>query len=61
MLYHLQYHFTMRRRIYKGTLVASTNRFKEIKAKRLIVRVLYNFRYGIVKEEVIDVRQTIEQ
>jgi len=51
----------MRRRIYKGTLVGSTDRFKQIKARRLVVRVLYNFRYGIVKEEIIDVRQTIEQ
>ena len=51
----------MRRRIYKGTLVGSTDRFTQIKARRLIVRVLYNFRYGIVKEEIIDVRHTIEQ
>ena len=51
----------MRRRIYKGTLVGSTNRFTQIKARRLVVRVLYNFRYGIVKEEIIDVRHTIEQ
>ena len=51
----------MRRRISKGTLVASTNRFTAIRAKRLIVEVLYNFRHGIVKERVIDVRTSIEQ
>jgi hypothetical protein len=51
----------MRNRIYKGTLVASTNRFRAIKAKRLIVEVLYSFRRGIVIERTIDVRHTIEQ
>jgi len=51
----------MRRRIYKGTLVGSTNPLRKIKAKRLIVEVLYNFRYGIVTEKTIDVRQNIEQ
>jgi len=49
----------MRRRIYKGTLVGSTNPLRKIKAKRLIVEVLYNFRYGIVTEKTIDVRQNI--
>lgn len=51
----------MRRRIYKGTLVGSTNPLRKIKARRLIVEVLYNFRYGIVTEKTIDVRQSIEQ
>ena len=51
----------MRRRIYKGTLVGSTNPLRKIKAKRLVVEVLYNFRYGIVKEKVKSVRETIEQ
>jgi len=51
----------MRRRIYKGTLVGSTNSLRKIKARRLIVEVLYNFRYGIVTEKTIDVRQNIEQ
>jgi hypothetical protein len=51
----------MRRRIYKGTLVGSTNPLRKIKARRLIVEVLYNFRYGIVTEKTIDVRQNIEQ
>jgi hypothetical protein len=51
----------MRRRILKGTLVASTNRFTAIRARRLIVEVLYNFRNGVVKEKVIDVRERIEQ
>jgi hypothetical protein len=51
----------MRRRIFKGTLVSSTNPLGKIKATRLVVEVLYNFRYGIVKEKTISVRETIEQ
>ena len=51
----------MRRRIYKGTLVSSTDPLRKIKARRLIVEVLYNFRHGIVKERTIDVRTSIEQ
>ena len=51
----------MRRRISKGTLVASTNTLTHIKAKRLIVEVLYNFRTGVVKERTVGVRQKIEQ
>jgi hypothetical protein len=51
----------MRRRIYKGTLVGSTDRFREIKSRKMIVEVLYSFRRGIVIEKTIDVRHTIEQ
>jgi hypothetical protein len=51
----------MRRRIYKGTLVGSTNKFRAIKAKRLIVEVLYNFRHGVVRETTVNTRQTLEQ
>jgi hypothetical protein len=51
----------MRRRISKGTLVGSTNSYRAIKAKRLIIEVLYNFRYGIVKERTISTRETINQ
>jgi hypothetical protein len=51
----------MRRRISKGTLVGSTNPLRKIKAKRLVVEVLYNFRHGIVKETTISTRQTLEQ
>ena len=51
----------MRRRIQKGTLVGSTDRFRAIKSRRMIVEVLYNFRYGIVRERTIDVRESIEQ
>lgn len=51
----------MRRRIQKGTLVGSTDRFRAIKAKRLVVEVLYNFRHGIVRERTISTRQTINQ
>jgi hypothetical protein len=51
----------MRRRIYKGTLVGSTNPLRRIVSRRLVVEVLYNFRHGIVKEKTIDVRSSIEQ
>lgn len=51
----------MRRRIYKGTLVSSTNPLRRITSRRLIVEVLYNFRHGIVKEKTIDVRTSIKQ
>lgn len=51
----------MRPRIARGTLVGSTNPLNRIKARRLIVEVLYNFKNGVVKERVIDVRQRIEQ
>jgi hypothetical protein len=47
--------------VYKGTLVGSTDRFKAIKARRLIIEVLYNFRKGIIREKIINTRQTIEQ
>ena len=50
-----------RKRIKTGTLVASTDRFRYIKAKRLIVEVIYNFRSGIIRERTIDVRTKIEQ
>ena len=53
--------YIVRRRVLKGTLVASTNKFTAIRARRLIVEVLYNFRNGVVKEKVIDVREKIEQ
>lgn len=49
----------MRARLNRGTLVASTDRFRAIKAKRLIIEVLYSFRKGIVRERIINVRQTI--
>jgi len=51
----------MRRRIYKGTLVGSTNPLRKIKAKRLVIEVLYNFRHGIVKEKTISTREKLEQ
>lgn len=51
----------MRPRIARGTLVASTNPLNRIKARRLIVEVLYNFRTGVVKERTVGVRQKIEQ
>jgi hypothetical protein len=51
----------MRPRIARGTLVGSTNSLNRIKARRLIVEVLYNFRHGVVKEKIIDIRERIEQ
>jgi hypothetical protein len=51
----------MRPRISRGTLVGSTNPLNRIKARRLVVEVLYNFRHGIVKERTISTRETIEQ
>jgi hypothetical protein len=51
----------MRPRIARGTLVGSTNPLNRIKARRLIVEVLYNFRTGVVRERTLGVRETIEQ
>jgi hypothetical protein len=51
----------MRPRIAKGTLVGSTNPLRKIKARRLVVEVLYNFRNGIVRERTVEIRQTINQ
>lgn len=51
----------MRPRIKKGTLVASTNTYRYIISRRLIIEVTYSFRRGIVREKTIDVRQTINQ
>ena len=51
----------MRPRIARGTLVGSTNPLNRIKARRLIVEVLYNFRNGVVKERTVGVSDRIEQ
>lgn len=51
----------MRPRIAKGTLVGSTNPLNRIKARRMIIEVLYNFRTGVVKERNVGVRDRIEQ
>lgn len=59
---HISYcNISMRPRVNKGTLVGSTDRFRAIKARRLIVEVIYSFRKGIVREKTIDIRQTIKQ
>ena len=57
-MFHNDTYVTMRRRIHKGTLVGSTDKFRAIKAKRLIVEVLYSFRKGIIREkkEIIVIR-----
>ena len=51
----------MRPRINRGTLVGSTNRFRAIKAKRLVVEVIWNFKRGIISEKTVDIRQTLLQ
>lgn len=51
----------MRPRVNKGVLVGSTNPYRRIMSKRLIIEVIYSFRKGIVREKTIDVRQTINQ
>lgn len=51
----------MRPRIKKGILVASTNTYRYIISKRLIIEVTYSFKKGIVREKTIDIRQTINQ
>jgi hypothetical protein len=51
----------MRQRVNKGILVASTNKVRAIKAKRLIVEVIWNFTKGIISEKTIDIRQTLSQ
>lgn len=51
----------MRPRITRGTLVASTNSIRHILSKRLIVEVVYNSRYRILKEKILEIRQTINQ
>ena len=51
----------MRPRLSKGTLVASTNTYRHILSKRLIVEVIYNFKHRVVKEKVKDVRTSLEQ
>ena len=53
--------FFMRPRVSRGTLVASTDKYRHIISKRLIIEVIYSFRKGIVIERTIDVRQTINQ
>lgn len=51
----------MRKRINRGTLVGSTNKYNAIRAKRLIIEVLYNFKSGVIKEKIINVRKSLEQ
>ena len=52
---------SMRPRVNKGVLVASTNPHRRILSKRLIIEVIYSFRNGIVREKTIDIRQTLSQ
>ena len=51
----------MRPRINKGILVGSTNNLRAIRAKRLVIEVIWNFRQGIISEKTIDIRQTLLQ
>ena len=53
---------TRRKRIQKGTLVASTNVLRSIKARRLIVKVVYNYlSHSIISEKVCGIRTSFEQ
>jgi len=51
----------MRNRVNKGTLVYSTNSLRQITSKRLVIKVVYNYKNGIIKEKTIDVRRSIEE
>lgn len=51
----------MRPRVNKGILVGSTNKLRAIKAKRLVIEVVWNFRRGIISEKTVDIRQTLNQ
>lgn len=51
----------MRPRVKQGTLVASTNPYTRILSCRLIIKVRYTFKRGIINQRVIDVRETLLQ
>jgi len=53
---------TKRRRIIKGTLVASTDLQKSIISKRLIVKVIYSaINYKVLSQQVGEIRTSFEQ
>ena len=51
----------MRPRINKGRLVTSTNNFRYILSKRLVIEVRYDSKFKILSEKTISVRETLQQ
>ena len=50
-----------KKRIYKGTLVASTNSLNRILSKRFVINVYFDNSYNIVKCNIGKSRTTIEE
>jgi len=51
-----------RKRILKGTLVASTNSLRSIKARRLIIKVVYSaLSYKTISQNACGIRTSILQ
>jgi hypothetical protein len=51
----------MRKRIKTGTLVGSTNTIMHILSKRLVVKVIYTNKLGVISKKSNDIRQTLTQ
>ena len=51
----------MRPRISKGTLVGSTNTIMHILSKRLVVKVIYTNKLGVISRKSNDIRQNLTQ
>ena len=51
----------MRKRIKTGTLVGSTNTIMHILSKRLVVKVIYTHKLGVISRKSNDIRQTLIQ
>lgn len=50
-----------KKRIYKGTLVASTNSLNRILSKRFVINVYFDNSYKIVKSNIGEFRTKLEQ
>ena len=51
----------MRKRIKTGTLVGSTNTMMHILSKRLVVKVIYTNKLGVISRKLNDIRQSLTQ
>ena len=51
----------MRTRITRGRLVTSTNSYRYMLSRRLIVEVIYDSRHRILSEKILDVRTSLQQ
>jgi hypothetical protein len=51
----------MRPRINSGRLVSSTNSYRYMLSRRLIVEVIYNSKHRILSEKILDVRTSLQQ